>query len=288
MFTCRLRGHAMNDGHLVQPIKIARAYEQLAGLLRERITSGDLREGDRLPSETALAKQAGVSRSTVREALRILEQGGLVERASPRIMVVSDRTDVPAFRELRRELRRRNVTFHHLHEALLDLRPGADPVRRDPRRPQRPAGAARIARGPGAPPRPPRRVEPARRRVPRGDGRDERQPGADHRPRADQPAAAAGALPLHGHARNGRARDQLPPAHRQRDRGPRSRHRRLGHAQAHKRLAHRLGETRFGSPPRDPRSLLHHPPEPNTVVSPHQEEEERTWASSRVPRRSPV
>ncbi len=113
----------MNDGHLVQPIKIARAYEQLAGLLRERITSGDLREGDRLPSETALAKQAGVSRSTVREALRILEQGGLVERASPRIMVVADRTDVPAFRELRRELRRRNVTFHHLHEALMTFDP---------------------------------------------------------------------------------------------------------------------------------------------------------------------
>ena len=162
-----LREHAMSDGHLVQPIKIARAYEQLAGLLRERITSGDLREGDRLPSETALAKQAGVSRSTVREALRILEQGGLVERASPRIMVVSDRSDDPGFRELRRELRRHNVTFHHLHEALMTLRPGADPLRRDPRRPQRHAGAARSARGAGAPPRPPRRVEPARRRVPR-------------------------------------------------------------------------------------------------------------------------
>jgi DNA-binding FadR family transcriptional regulator len=113
----------MSDGHLVQPIKIARAYEQLAGLLRERITSGDLRVGDRLPSETALAKQAGVSRSTVREALRILEQGGLVERASPRIMVVADRSDVPAFRELRRELRRHNVTFHHLHEAMMTIDP---------------------------------------------------------------------------------------------------------------------------------------------------------------------
>jgi DNA-binding FadR family transcriptional regulator len=113
----------MSNGHLVQPIKIARAYEQLAGLLRERITSGDLQVGDRLPSETALAKQAGVSRSTVREALRILEQGGLVERASPRIMVVADRSDVPAFRELRRELRRHNVTFHHLHEALMTIDP---------------------------------------------------------------------------------------------------------------------------------------------------------------------
>jgi GntR family transcriptional regulator, transcriptional repressor for pyruvate dehydrogenase complex len=108
---------------LVQPIKIARAYEQLAGLLRERITSGDLRVGDRLPSESALAEQAGVSRSTVREALRILEQGGLVERASPRIMVVADRSEGPGFRELRRALGQHNVTFHHLHEAMMTLDP---------------------------------------------------------------------------------------------------------------------------------------------------------------------
>lgn len=108
---------------LVQPIKIARAYDQLAGLLRERITSGDLRVGDRLPSESALAEQAGVSRSTVREALRILEQGGLVERASPRIMVVADRSEDPDFRELRRALRQHNVTFHHLHEAMMTLDP---------------------------------------------------------------------------------------------------------------------------------------------------------------------
>ncbi len=108
---------------LVQPIKIARAYEQLAGLLRERITNGDLRVGDRLPSESALAEQAGVSRSTVREALRILEQGGLVERASPRIMVVADRSEGPGFRELRRALGQHNVTFHHLHEAMMTLDP---------------------------------------------------------------------------------------------------------------------------------------------------------------------
>ncbi len=108
---------------LVQPIKIARAYEQLAALLRERITSGDLRVGDRLPSESALAEQAGVSRSTVREALRILEQGGLVERSSPRIMVVADRSEDPGFRELRHALRQHNVTFHHLHEAMMVLDP---------------------------------------------------------------------------------------------------------------------------------------------------------------------
>lgn len=116
------REHQAN-GRIVTAVKVVRAYEQLAALLRERITSGDLREGDRLPSETALADQAGVSRSTVREALRTLEEAGLIQRASPRVMVVARRTDDPAFRELRQALHRHKVTFHHLHEALVTLEP---------------------------------------------------------------------------------------------------------------------------------------------------------------------
>jgi GntR family transcriptional regulator, transcriptional repressor for pyruvate dehydrogenase complex len=111
------------NGRIVKPVKVARAYEQLAGLLRERITSGDLREGERLPSEVSLAEQAGVSRSTVREALRTLQEAGLIERASPRVMVVARHAEDPVYRELRHALRRRNVTFHHLHEALLTLEP---------------------------------------------------------------------------------------------------------------------------------------------------------------------
>lgn len=104
-------------------IKVARAYEQLADLLRGRIMSGDLREGERLPSETDLAAQGGVSRSTVREAFRTLQEAGLIERASPRVMVVRRRTGDPVYRELMHALRRRDVTFHHLHEALLVLEP---------------------------------------------------------------------------------------------------------------------------------------------------------------------
>jgi DNA-binding FadR family transcriptional regulator len=111
------------DRVVTRRVKVARAYEQLAALLRERILAGDLREGERLPSETLLAEQAGVSRSTVREALRTLQQAGLIERASPRVMVVRRRTDDPAYRELMHAMRRRNVTFHHLHEALLALEP---------------------------------------------------------------------------------------------------------------------------------------------------------------------
>ena len=78
------------DAHFIaRPISISRAYEQLAGQIRARILAGELAEGDRLPSELALAREAQVSRGTVREALRLLEEAGFVERASPRILVVA-------------------------------------------------------------------------------------------------------------------------------------------------------------------------------------------------------
>ena len=48
------------------------AYRVLADALRSRILSGDLRPGDRLPTESELCETYGLSRSTVREALRVL------------------------------------------------------------------------------------------------------------------------------------------------------------------------------------------------------------------------
>jgi GntR family transcriptional repressor for pyruvate dehydrogenase complex len=107
-----------------RPISISRAYEQLAGQIRARILAGELAEGDRLPSELALARDAEVSRGTVREALRLLEEAGFVERASPRILVVRQpRGDEPAAREAARALRQSDVTFDDVHEALLALDP---------------------------------------------------------------------------------------------------------------------------------------------------------------------
>lgn len=54
------------------------AYEQVADQLREQILDGTLRSGDRLPSESELIELFGVSRSTLREALRILAARDLV------------------------------------------------------------------------------------------------------------------------------------------------------------------------------------------------------------------
>jgi DNA-binding FadR family transcriptional regulator len=54
------------------------AYQVLADSLRAQITSGHLRPGDRLPTEPQLCASTGVSRSTVREALRLLASQNLI------------------------------------------------------------------------------------------------------------------------------------------------------------------------------------------------------------------
>jgi DNA-binding FadR family transcriptional regulator len=60
------------------PVEVPKASDVLAGELRERILTGELAEGDALPAERELVKQAQMSRATVREALRILEVQNLV------------------------------------------------------------------------------------------------------------------------------------------------------------------------------------------------------------------
>lgn len=99
------------------------AYQRLAAQIRQRVSTGELAPGDRLPSETRLAEQAQVSRSTVREALRMLQEAGYVERVSPRIMVVRRENDERTNRHLVQALRRHDLTFGRLHEALLVLEP---------------------------------------------------------------------------------------------------------------------------------------------------------------------
>ena len=54
------------------------AYQILADDLRAQITSGRLRPGERLPTEPQLCLRSGVSRSTVREALRLLASQHLI------------------------------------------------------------------------------------------------------------------------------------------------------------------------------------------------------------------
>ena len=61
------------------PIQPERLYEQIVSQIEQRILSGELKAGDQLPSENELAKQFGVSRTAVREAVKALREKRLVE-----------------------------------------------------------------------------------------------------------------------------------------------------------------------------------------------------------------
>ncbi|WP_167047163.1 GntR family transcriptional regulator [Burkholderia sp. Ax-1724] len=61
------------------PVQARRAFEEVALQIRAQLGSGELRPGDRLPAERDLAEQFGLSRNTVREALRTLEISGVLE-----------------------------------------------------------------------------------------------------------------------------------------------------------------------------------------------------------------
>ena len=56
--------------------------QEIADTLRERIRSGELRAGDRLPTQAELAEEFGVERGTVRQALRELQEDGLLTNVS--------------------------------------------------------------------------------------------------------------------------------------------------------------------------------------------------------------
>ncbi|MHC1563679.1 FadR/GntR family transcriptional regulator, partial [Actinomycetospora sp. C-140] len=62
----------------LSPLRVPKASDVLADELRERVLSGEYPEGTPLPPERELVVQTGMGRSTVREALRILEVQGLI------------------------------------------------------------------------------------------------------------------------------------------------------------------------------------------------------------------
>ncbi len=61
---------------IARPLRLS---EEVSGDLQRRIARGDLKPGDRLPTEKALGDAFGVSRAVVREAIARLKADGLIE-----------------------------------------------------------------------------------------------------------------------------------------------------------------------------------------------------------------
>jgi GntR family transcriptional repressor for pyruvate dehydrogenase complex len=74
-------------GH--RPIVRRKLYELVVDQIVEDVSSGRLEPGEKLPTERALAEEFTVGRSSIREALRMLETDGVIESAGRGVFVVS-------------------------------------------------------------------------------------------------------------------------------------------------------------------------------------------------------
>ncbi len=107
-----------------QPLRLEPAYRKVAVALLAKITDRTLSAGDRLPAEQELARQFGVNRSTVREAIRELESAGVLRRhrGSKRMMVSRPEPDAVAD-GVSRALALHDVSIRDVWEGLLVLEP---------------------------------------------------------------------------------------------------------------------------------------------------------------------
>jgi GntR family transcriptional regulator, transcriptional repressor for pyruvate dehydrogenase complex len=111
-------------GPLFEPITRQSASLRISTVIEQKILRRSLRPGDSLPTETELAEQFAVHRSTVREALRRLESVGLVGRegGSKKLRVTRPDHAETASR-VGRTLALDDVTFIELWEAMRAVAP---------------------------------------------------------------------------------------------------------------------------------------------------------------------
>lgn len=70
-------------------------YRQLARILREQITSGQIPPGRRLPSKLSIRQEYGVSQNTTERALKLLRDEGLIETSMGRGLFATPLADRP-------------------------------------------------------------------------------------------------------------------------------------------------------------------------------------------------
>ena len=87
---------------MYKAIQNSRLYEQIIQQIEELILKGELREGSQLPAERELAEQFGVSRTAVREAIKALQEKGLVDAFPGRGTFVTNGTSNSMRRSLDR------------------------------------------------------------------------------------------------------------------------------------------------------------------------------------------
>jgi DNA-binding FadR family transcriptional regulator len=112
------------DGNF-QPIERAPAYMMVYRAIEEKISDGSLKDGAHLPTEAELCAQFGVTRSTVREGLRLLEQTGLIARGAAKKFFIKRPVASDIAAAASKSFALGGVTFSEVFDALATLYPEA-------------------------------------------------------------------------------------------------------------------------------------------------------------------
>ena len=108
-----------------QPIERAPAYMKVFRAIEEKISDGSLKDGAHLPTEAELCAQFGVTRSTVREGLRLLEQTGLIVRGAAKKFFIKRPAASDIAAAASKSFALGGVTFSEVFDALATLYPQA-------------------------------------------------------------------------------------------------------------------------------------------------------------------
>ncbi len=111
--------------HSFKPLKRVPVYTKVYQAIEADILSGTLEEGAALPTESELCEQFGVTRSSVREGIRALEQAGYVKRGGHKRLLITRPQAGDVAEATSKGLARGGVTFREVWQALSAMYPSA-------------------------------------------------------------------------------------------------------------------------------------------------------------------
>lgn len=108
----------------IAPVSNEPAYRSVVRRIEAKIMSGEWAVGDRVPAETTLAQDLGIHRSTIREAIRVLEQNGLVRRHDGgKLLYVTAPREADISSKITAAIVLQEVTFFELWESMRCIEP---------------------------------------------------------------------------------------------------------------------------------------------------------------------
>lgn len=114
----------MQNEYAFEPIQTEPAYRVAAKAIRDKIMTGEIEVGSALPSEMAMSELLKVNRSTIREAIRLLEENGILTRKpGGKKLLVSVPSGADLSKRMTTAILLQKITVRELWEAMIIFEP---------------------------------------------------------------------------------------------------------------------------------------------------------------------